>query len=592
MTSEEQQELHFCPACGKSNTLEALCKREYRCGQCNLELAHVDIAANGAVRGVFGWLHTKGDMIESRYRIKSVLGKGGFGATYLVEDTRLNGKRRALKEVPELLFDEYETTLLSQLNHPSIPDIIDRSVADGMVYLVLEFGGNQTLGSERKQYQGRIPLAKLLPWMQQLCEVLIYLHSQNPPIIHRDLKPDNILLDENGRIMLIDFGIAKEAKPATMTRTIGRAATHGFSPPEQAMGTGTDERSDIYALAATFYALLTGESPPAAHERVSGKEIIPPSHIVPEISPQLEAALLQALSLNVNHRQQSMLEFSQALQMTVANSQDFSTHSTDYTDRTVMISHAIGKGDTTSNLHPASIQLPRGQTSAVVSDAIPTIPITKANTNTAPTNNTDFTAQQQSKRNAIILISGMAVVLITAFAAYWLWFKPVPEKTNIVTGTSNVTPTVVTTPDTSTPAKPSAVISTPETTTPPVTPSTTPSVETKTDTTAPASTDTSTTPAPSTPSSSALIEFQKRQNSQDATPSAVPAEKNVNPDEATQKANAAREAKKQAEKQRQRAAMAAAQRNIEQRNPSYPAARPAPRHEDDVPLITDFHRTN
>jgi serine/threonine-protein kinase len=541
-------------------------------------LAHVDIAVNGAVRGVFGWLHTKGDMIESRYRVKSVLGKGGFGATYLVEDSKLNGKRRALKEVPELLFDEYETTLLSQLNHPSIPDIIDRSVADGMVYLVLEFGGNQTLGSERKQYQGRIPLAKLLPWMQQLCEVLIYLHSQNPPIIHRDLKPDNILLDENGRIMLIDFGIAKEAKPATMTRTIGRAATHGFSPPEQAMGTGTDERSDIYALAATFYALLTGESPPAAHERVSGKEIIPPSQIVPEISPQLEAALLQALSLNVNHRQQSMLEFSQALQMTVANPQDFTTHSTAYTDRTVMISHAIGKGDTTSNLHPASIQLPRGQTSAVPTDAIPTIPITKANT--APTN-ADFTAQQQSKRNAIILVSGMAAVLITAFAAYWLWFKPVPEKNNVTTSTSTVTPTVVTTPDNSTPATPSAAISTPETTIPPVTPSTTPSVETKTDTVPPTSTNTSTTPAPSAPSSSALIEFQKRQNSQDATtPSVVPAtpEKNVNTDEATQRANAAaREAKKKAEKQQIVAAAIrrAAQEQAQPRPQPAPKARPS-----------------
>ena len=251
MISLEKPEQHVCPACGTTNELDVLTKTEYRCSQCNLELAHLDVAANGVIRGIFGWLRGIGDTVENRYQVKSVLGKGGFGATYLVEDLRLSGKRRAIKEVPELLFDEYETTLLSRLNHPSIPDIIDRSVVDGMVYLVLEFGGSRTLGGERKQYPDqRIPQAKLLPWIRQLCDVLIYLHSQDPPIIHRDLKPDNILLDETGRIMLIDFGIAKESKPATMTRTLGRAATHGFSPPEQAMGTGTDERSDIYALAA------------------------------------------------------------------------------------------------------------------------------------------------------------------------------------------------------------------------------------------------------------------------------------------------------------------------------------------------------
>ncbi|MEI6544002.1 MAG: protein kinase [Methylococcales bacterium] len=420
MNTQAQPELHICPACGTTNELEVLVKSEYRCSKCNLELAHLDFAANGVVRGIFGWLRGVGDTIENRYQVKSVLGKGGFGATYLVEDLRLSGKRRAIKEVPELLFDEYETTLLSRLSHPSIPDIIDRNVVDGMVYLVLEFGGSQTLGGERKQYQNlRIPQAKLLPWIRQLCEVLIYLHSQDPPIIHRDLKPDNILLDETGRIMLIDFGIAKESKPATMTRTLGRAATHGFSPPEQAMGTGTDERSDIYALAATFYALLTGENPPAAHERVAGKELVPPSHIVPDISLRLENTILQALSLNVNHRQQTVKEFSQALEVLNSGVENPVINANEYTERTVMVGRANGMADS-ANIHPSSIKLPSSKIS--------------------PETSTLSSELQQASRPKIILItSGVVVLVAILIALYLFWPASKPEKANSI---PDVTPTI------------------------------------------------------------------------------------------------------------------------------------------------------
>lgn len=409
MSALEQTNPHICPACGAANELDALAKREYKCVQCNLELAHLDVAVNGVVRGIFGWLRGVGDTIENRYQVRSVLGKGGFGATYLVEDIKLNGKRRAIKEVPELLFDEYETTLLSRLNHPSIPDIIDRNVADGMVYLTLEFGGSKTLGGERKQHQGRIPLVKLMPWMRQLCDVLIYLHSQNPPIIHRDLKPDNILLDENGRIMLIDFGIAKESTPSTMTRTIGRAATLGFSPPEQAMGTGTDERSDIYALAATFYALLTGENPPAAHERVAGKELVPPMQLVPELTPLLESILMRALNLNVNLRQQTMKEFSLALEAIDTGLPGSATHNTQYTDRTVLISKKTG----TSGLHPPSLKLP--------SEPIPL--------GTSAQIYQESELQLHSKRNFMPLMTGVIIFLaISITGGYYLWPKSKPEK--------------------------------------------------------------------------------------------------------------------------------------------------------------------
>jgi serine/threonine-protein kinase len=271
------------------------------------------MAANGTVRGLFGWVLDPGTVVQGRYQVTAVLGKGGFGVTYLVDDLRLAGKRRALKEIPALLFDEYETRVLGRLNHPAVPDIIDRFDADGMVYLVLEYGGNRTLRSEMDRQGGRIPVFLLLPWIEQVCAALVYLHSQCPPIIHRDLKPENILLDDNERVMLIDFGVAKETDALNVTRTIGRAVTHGFSPPEQVLGTGTDTRSDVYALGAILYCAITGRVPPAAHERITGTVLEPPSRFFPEIPPLLDAAICQAMELNLHQRHQSIAELAQCL---------------------------------------------------------------------------------------------------------------------------------------------------------------------------------------------------------------------------------------------------------------------------------------
>ena len=326
--TESTSWVRVCPKCGKANDEIEVKDAEYRCPGCGFELAYLDVTANGLVRGVFGWLHAPGEIIQDRYEIKKVLGKGGFGTTYLVDDLRLSGKRRALKEVPEPLFDEYEVDLLSRLHHPAVPDIIDRFVADGMVHLLLEFGGSRTLGSECRRLGGRVSLATLLPWLRQLCEALVYLHSQTPPIVHRDLKPDNILLDDNDRVMLIDFGIAKLSTPDTTTRLLARSASHGFSPPEQVLGTGTDERSDIYALGATIYYLLTGQVPPAAHERVTGVVLKAPSELVPELPSELDEILLGALNLNLNQRPKTVQELQRAFEAlddsTVSNTVDIS----------------------------------------------------------------------------------------------------------------------------------------------------------------------------------------------------------------------------------------------------------------------------
>jgi serine/threonine-protein kinase len=141
--------------------------------------------------------------------------------------------------------------------------------------------------------------------------------------------------------MLIDFGIAKQAADGTQTRALARAATHGFSPPEQAMGTGTDPRSDVYALAATFYALVTGTVPTPAHERVAGVELADPTTLVPELPASMGAALLQALSLNINRRPASIEAFLHAMGLMATPAEEAAS-----TSRTVLVGDLGGGRDT------------------------------------------------------------------------------------------------------------------------------------------------------------------------------------------------------------------------------------------------------
>jgi serine/threonine protein kinase len=148
-----------------------------------------------------------------------------------------------------------------------------------------------------------------------VCDALEYLHSQNPPIIHRDIKPANIKITPQGKAILVDFGIAKVYDPILSTATGARAATPGYSQPEQYNGR-TDTRSDVYALGATLYHLLTAQMIPESGLRAVGcATIIPPLQINPSIRTRVDQAILRAIEINSNQRFQSIVEFKVALGM-------------------------------------------------------------------------------------------------------------------------------------------------------------------------------------------------------------------------------------------------------------------------------------
>jgi serine/threonine-protein kinase len=276
----------LCARCRARAPKSALAAAGYSCPCCKLALAHLHVAADGAIRGVIGWLRPPGALLEDRYRIVDLLARGGTSVTYLAEDLLLGGRRRALAEVPEPHFDEVESRILSRVQHPALPEITDRFGLERMVYLVLRFDGSQTLEGVRRGNGGRLEIGRVGPWVAELCDALACLRAQEPPIAHRDLRPESILLDETGRIVLVDVGIARA----------------GLADP----------RSDVYALAATIYALLTGATPPAARERASGAEVRPPSALVDGLPAGLDDVLLAALGPDPRSRPPSIRDFERA----------------------------------------------------------------------------------------------------------------------------------------------------------------------------------------------------------------------------------------------------------------------------------------
>ena len=281
-----------------------------------------------------------GQLLRDRYIIRQIIGRGGMGSIYLADDNRLPGRLCALKEVqPELDLPEAtraqgreqfyrEASILARLDHPNLPKVSDFFSDGESDYLVMDYVPGEDLKTmmDKARRAGRwLPISDVLRWASQLADALEYLHSQDPPVIHRDIKPSNLKITPTGLIKLVDFGLVKQMAPDEMTVTViqGRGTVQ-YTPLEQYGGdTGhTDTRSDIYSFGATLYHVLTNQPPPEAKLRfLNSAALRPPHEFNPNISSQLEHAVLWAMALHPDDRPSDVQALRQALQGATATSE-------------------------------------------------------------------------------------------------------------------------------------------------------------------------------------------------------------------------------------------------------------------------------
>jgi len=265
----------------------------------------------------------QGVLLQDRYRIVKVLGGGGMGQVYLAQDTRLADKPCAIKELipdPHVTPQERqqaaaqfhrEAAILAHLSHPNLPNVYDYFEERERFYLTMDYVDGETLTEQLTKSPEGLPQEMVVEWAIQLCNVLEYLHSQTPPVVFRDMKPDNVMSTPDGDIRLIDFGVARLFDPTKRTDTL-KMGTAGYAPPEQYAGQGqTTPRSDIYALGATLYELLTGDDP-TAHPFVFPC----PQDLKPGISPSLANVVTRALNLDPAERFPSARAMREALEKT------------------------------------------------------------------------------------------------------------------------------------------------------------------------------------------------------------------------------------------------------------------------------------
>ncbi len=265
-------------------------------------------------------------LIQNRYLVVHLIGKGGMGEVYLAVDQRL-GSAVALKRTffsdDEQLGNafEREARTLARLRHPVLPKVSDHFTEQGTQYLVMEHISGEDISKRLESNKKPFPLSWVLFWADHLLDSLTYLHTHEPPIVHRDIKPQNLKLTDENNIVLLDFGLSKSSGGETRISTSGSIVgyTPHYAPMEQIRGTGTDGRSDIYALSATLYQILTNVVPADALTRADAiingmtDPIKPLNEINPEVSEAVSEVIIRGMGISQDRRFSTARDMQKAL---------------------------------------------------------------------------------------------------------------------------------------------------------------------------------------------------------------------------------------------------------------------------------------
>ena len=299
--------------------------------EASIRLSVSDAEAGGKTSGLKPLV--AGIVLNSRYEIVRKIGGGGMGAVYLALDRNLGGVERAVKEMIQSSLEEEqqkkaiedfkrESMILSTLDHPAIPAIYDYffDERESRFYLVMKYISGGDLASRlRSEAVGRFDERTVCDWALQIIDVLGYLHSLPETIVYRDLKPSNIMLDDKtGRVMIIDFGIARSIGQGR-EQGVTAVGTMGYAPPELFSG-NVEPRSDIYSLGSTMFHLLTGADPQNNPLLIFDFQKNPrPRQINPQLSDQIERILMRSVEYNAEARFSGAGEMRQILSQHLEN---------------------------------------------------------------------------------------------------------------------------------------------------------------------------------------------------------------------------------------------------------------------------------
>jgi serine/threonine protein kinase len=352
-------------------------------------------------------------LIKDRYLIQSYIHKGGMGAVYKAHD-QLRNRAVAIKESfysdRDSLREQFkrEATLLARLDHPALPKVHDYFTEGAGQFLVMDCIEGEDLEMLLKRMGRPFALDQVLSWAGRLLDTLDYIHTHRPPVVHRDIKPANLKLTPKGEIILLDFGLAKNATTPTLPGGSLHGYTLAYASPEQRKGAGTDARSDIYSLGATLYRLLTSQEPVNSEVREEVinngvRDPLKPAHdLNPKIHPSISAVLQRALKLDREERFATAAEMREALRLA--------------TEATVAITKPTPEPPRPQpNAQPALQPLPVNEETVQRAAPEPK-PIPQPIPSPVP--------MLKSSRSRIpLVIAGVLASAIVALIAYWLMYS-------------------------------------------------------------------------------------------------------------------------------------------------------------------------